>query len=109
MNDNPAEKDPQAEAGGFEEQPRPESEGPGDGWQSTGGTARMTMESVRGALCDLQRQVEDGVMTLVPPQVTRHLVEAHKEVVRASQRLGDIALEKLEKKAARAEELHRHE
>lgn len=109
MTTNPSDQDPRAGEAGFEKPPRPDAEGQSDDSRTTEGTARMTLNSIKGAVCDIQKQMEDGMLTLLPPTVTRHLVEAHKELVRASQRMGDIALEKLEKKASRAEELHRRD
>lgn len=64
----------------------------------------MAMD-MRGVACGMRREMENAMMTLLPPTVTRQLVEAHKEVIRAGQRLGDLAIAELEKKAARAESM----
>ncbi|MCC6546140.1 hypothetical protein IT570_03140 [Candidatus Sumerlaeota bacterium] len=67
---------------------------------------RVTAEAVKEAACDAGRQVEDCLLSIFPPDVTRHLAEAHKEFIRAGQRLGDIMIDKLDKGAQRAEEIH---
>ncbi|MEO8376364.1 MAG: hypothetical protein ABI579_01735 [Candidatus Sumerlaeota bacterium] len=67
---------------------------------------RVTAEAVKDAACDAGKQIEEGLLSIFPPDVTRHLAEAHKEFIRAGQRLGDIVIDKLEKGAQRAEEIH---
>jgi cob(I)alamin adenosyltransferase len=63
------------------------------------------------------QQVEDVAMSLVSPEVTRHLVNAQQELLRAGIRVaslasgsaekwGQKAIDALESKAGRAEQLH---
>ncbi|MCC5875381.1 MAG: hypothetical protein JJU11_04080 [Candidatus Sumerlaeia bacterium] len=67
---------------------------------------RLAVE-MKEKTCEVSREMENAVMSLIPPKVTRELVNAHKEVVRAGQRLGDIVLNGLEERAKRAESLHK--
>lgn len=71
-----------------------------------GWSCHLSLGSAIRAARDVRRQVEEGVLSLVPPEVTQHLVNAQKEVVRAGQRLGEIAIERLDARAARAREVH---
>ncbi len=78
-------------------------------WSSSGefpGRVEASFRSVADAACDVVKQVEEGMMSLVPPEVTSHLVQAQKEFILASRRVGDKAMEELEKKAERAREIH---
>lgn len=68
--------------------------------------ARHRFDDVRSSFREFHRDVEDSILSLIPPEVTRHLVNARKELVLAGQRLGDMTIENLERKAARAEEIH---
>ena len=67
---------------------------------------RVTAGAVKEAVCDAGRQLEDGLLSIFPPEVTRHLAEANKEFIRAGQRLGDIVIDRIEKGAQRAQEIH---
>ena len=67
---------------------------------------RVTADAVKEAVCDAGRQLEDGLLSIFPPEVTRHLAEANKEFIRAGQRLGDIVIDRIEKGAQRAQEIH---
>lgn len=95
---------------GFEEDVSPDH-----GESTTSGETRGTWETrcerlaveMKQMTCGVRREVEDAMFSLLPPKVTRELIDAHKEVVRAGQRIGDMLLHDLEEKARRAETLHR--
>lgn len=78
----------------------------GGGWGAFPGGMGISFDTVRDATRDMRRQMEDGFMSLVPPEVTGHLVQAQKELILAGRRLGEKTIEELEKKARRAEEIH---
>jgi len=78
-------------------------EAPGAG---AGPGYRLSAKSVCDAARDMKDQAEDAIMALLPPEVTEHLVASKKELIRAGQRLGDLALENLDRKAARARDIH---
>jgi len=76
-------------------------------------SAEAAFEAAREA----GQQVEEAAMSLLPVEVTRHLVNAQQELVRAGVRIaalastsadkfGKHAIDALEAKAARAEALH---
>ncbi len=67
---------------------------------------RLTVGTLACAARDSLRKAEETFMAFFPPAVTEHLVRAQAEAVRAGQRLGDLAIENLERKASRAHELH---
>lgn len=67
---------------------------------------RLNLKSVAEAMCDVHRQAEDAFMAFVPPEVTQHLVNSRKELIRAGQRLGEKMVEELDDKARRAREIH---
>lgn len=67
---------------------------------------RMSVKSIAAALREAERQFSDALMSSVPPEVTRHLVNSKKELLMAGQRLNEMAMEELDRRAARAEEIH---
>lgn len=71
----------------------------GGGWNARG--PRLSLHAIGDAVCDIHRQAEEVVMQLLPPAVSEHLINSQKEVVLAGRRLADIALERLDEKAAR--------
>lgn len=83
--------------GGFEEE------------QARASGPRFSFKSVFEALWEAERQVEDAFMASVPPEVTQHLVNAQKELLQAGARINEMAMEELDKRARRAEEIHRQQ
>jgi len=66
---------------------------------------------------DAEQQAEDAIYSVLPPDVTQHLMNSQKELLQASRRVGQILTEKatqcadrrmeeLDRKAARAREVH---
>ena len=90
----------------FEQVPPPEDHNEGTHTKAESWDNEGFAREARSLFCTLKREAEEAVMTLLPPEVTRNLAEAHKEFIRAGQRLGDLAIEELEKKAQRAEKLN---
>jgi hypothetical protein len=85
--------------------------GRGSSWNCASTSAAV--EAAREAL----QQAEEAAMSLVAPDVTRHLVNAQQELLRAGMRLaqlanqsaeslGEKAISALEAKAVRAAEIH---
>lgn len=66
----------------------------------------LSLETIMAAACDVKHQVEDGLMALVPPEVTEHLVNSQKEMIRAGQRLAEMGIECLDEKIQRAQRIH---
>lgn len=68
------------------------------------------MEGAARAACsgmeELGREMRRASAAMVPPEVTEHLVRAQVEMVRAGQRLGDLMIERLERKAQEARDVH---
>ncbi len=77
-----------------------------EAWEDVSGKVNASLRPVFDAARDIGKQMEEGLMSLVPPEVSEHLLQAQKELILAGRRLGDKRLEELEKKAERAREIH---
>ena len=80
-------------------------------------SVNFSFQSVCDAMKDVERQAADALYTLVPPEVTQHLVNSQKELLKAGARLGEVASERVRRfatereeelnyRAARAREVH---
>ncbi len=67
---------------------------------------RFTLQGAFDAASDLRRRSEDIVLKTLPKDVSHHLINSQREAVLAVMRLGERAIERLNERAARAEELH---
>ena len=77
-----------------------------DDYQQAQEKARLSLNSILGVADNIKHQIEDTMLSIIPAEVTEHLVKAQKELIAAGQRVGDIAREKLDEKANRARTLH---
>ncbi len=63
---------------------------------------KQISQMIRGA----RKDAESTLIALLPLEVTEHLVNAQKEFVKAGQRAGQIAIERLDDKILEAREIH---
>ncbi len=74
--------------------------------ESGGWMPRMSPGMAWQAACEAREQAEDLFMALVPPEVTEHLINSQKELVRAGARVGEMIEERLDRRLARARKIH---
>jgi uncharacterized protein YicC (UPF0701 family) len=77
-----------------------------DDFEQAQDKARLSLNKILGVADSIKHQIEDTMLSIIPAEVTEHLVKAQKELIAAGQRVGDIAREKLDEKVARAKNLH---
>jgi hypothetical protein len=95
--DERAQEAPGADGGEFHEF---------DGGASSSSAPPPGGESRCRSFFSLPRQCEEAVIAMLPESVATHLVNAQKEAVLAALRLGEMAIERLDEKAARVKEIH---